>query len=58
MADATDIAELRSEAIRLHPIDAAAAQLLQQAGDEIQRLRVQRDALMHAAALAREVPHD
>jgi hypothetical protein len=44
------------EAIRIHPIDSAAAQLLQRAGDEIQRLRVQRDALMQAAALAREVP--
>jgi hypothetical protein len=53
-----DIENLRREAIRLYPADPAAARLLQQAGDEIQRLRVQRDALMESARLRRaEVPH-
>jgi hypothetical protein len=54
-----DIQHLRGEAMRLHPIDAAAAQLLQRAGDEIQQLRIQRDALLQAAMPARatEVAH-
>lgn len=55
-----DIQHLRSEAIRLGAIDRAAAQLLNAAGDEIQRLRVQLNALLPAIAPARaavEAPH-
>lgn len=55
-----DLAHLCNEAIRLYPIDPAAAQLLQQAGDEIQQLRAQRQALMAASAavrVAEKVPH-
>lgn len=45
-----DIQHLRGEAVRLYPIDPPAAQLLQRAGDEIQQLRVQRDALLQRFA--------
>lgn len=47
---ALDIQRLRAEAIRIGAIDLAAAQLLNAAGDEIQQLRVQRDALLQASA--------
>jgi hypothetical protein len=58
-ATVVDIAHLRAEAFRLHPIDAAAAQLLQRAGDEIQQLRVQRDALLQTnEATAHAVPDE
>lgn len=55
-----DLAHLCNEASRLYPIDPAAARLMQQAGDEIQQLRAQREALMAASAAVRvalEVPH-
>lgn len=41
-----DIPELRRQAMRLGTTDLVAAQLLQAAGDEIEQLRVQRDALL------------
>ncbi len=51
-----DIQHLRAEAIRLGAIDRAAAQLLNAAGDQIQRMQVQLNALLELMPKPVEVP--